>query len=97
MYNRLVMQLGNQIKIIRETNKLSQRRFGEKIGVSGKTISAYETGKCIPSTKIIEAITITYGVSFARLTNTDKSEIEKNLAAIESTISEIKSILVAIN
>jgi DNA-binding XRE family transcriptional regulator len=28
---------------------MSQDRFGKKIGVSGKTISAYETGKITPT------------------------------------------------
>ena len=44
---------GNKIKQFRLSKNMSQERFGKKIGLSGKSISAYETGICKPSLKVI--------------------------------------------
>ncbi len=37
------------IKQLRKNKNLSQERLGRKVGVTGKTISAYETGNICPS------------------------------------------------
>lgn len=42
------IDLQHTIKLLRRKNKLSQRRLGNKLQVSAKTISAYETGRVIP-------------------------------------------------
>lgn len=51
-----------QIKKLRTDLKLSQTRFGKKIGISGKTVSAYEQGRALPSFKVFEKIAKAYGV-----------------------------------
>jgi len=43
-----------KIKRTRLDKNMSQHRFGEKIGVSGKTISSYETGRAAPPLKVLE-------------------------------------------
>lgn len=44
------------IKELRKALGLSQKDFAEKIGVSGKSVSAYELGKTKPSKKVLERI-----------------------------------------
>ncbi|KKU49160.1 MAG: DNA-binding helix-turn-helix protein [candidate division WWE3 bacterium GW2011_GWB1_47_11] len=53
-------RIGDKIKTLRLSHKLSQRRFGEKLGISGKTVSAYETGRSLPSLKVMENISSAY-------------------------------------
>lgn len=86
--------IGSQIKNIRNNNKLSQTRFGFKIGLTGKTISAYETGKCTPPLKILDRIAETYKVTF---THTYKNNVGEKIALLEQHIKELKSLIIDIN
>jgi len=56
------LKLSHQIKNLREKLNLSQNRFGRKIGLSGKTISSYETGRAIPPVKVLNAISKAYNI-----------------------------------
>ena len=38
------MDIGNKIKILRQKIGVTQEQLGEKIGVSGQSISKWETG-----------------------------------------------------
>ena len=49
MLNNKEIIIAQKIKNIRLLKNLSQDRFGKKIGKSGKTISAYESGRCVPT------------------------------------------------
>lgn len=42
------MSFGHNLKILREEKQLSQRALGELLGISGKVIVYYETGKRFP-------------------------------------------------
>mgnify|MGYP002795186091 CR=1 FL=1 len=44
-----VNKVGNQIKKIRRERGLSQAELAEKVGVSDKTISKWETGVVLPN------------------------------------------------
>ena len=50
------MEIGLQIKNLRNRLNISQERFGKRIGLTGKTISAYETGKITPPIEIITSL-----------------------------------------
>lgn len=39
------MSMGQKLKMLRELNELSQEQLGEKLNVTDKTISAWETGE----------------------------------------------------
>ena len=82
--------LGNKIKIIRRQYELSQRRFGKKIGVSGKTISSYETGKSSPPLKILETIASVYNVSFVSMQENNKGMIRTKIQSLEKAINDLK-------
>ncbi len=82
---------GEQIKKIRDKKGMSQERFGEKIGVSGKTISAYETGKVIPPIKILEKITAVYGTYIQIPDLKDKETILETLLLIRNKIMEVEN------
>ncbi len=55
--------MGQRIKQIRKYFNLKQVDFGEKIGVKGNTIAAYETGAREPSESVIMAICREFNVS----------------------------------
>ena len=58
---------GNTIKTLREKNKMTQLQLAEKLGVSDKTISKWETGKGYPDITLLEPIAEALQVSVTEL------------------------------
>ena len=48
--------IGNYIAKKRREKNLTQEQLAEKLGVSNKTISKWENGKCMPDYSIIEQL-----------------------------------------
>lgn len=83
------MEVGFQIKRLREKLNISQDRFGKKIGVTGKTISAYETGKITPSLDVMKRISKEFDVNFLKKSNT---KIERKIAEMEKSLQELQKL-----
>ena len=47
---------GNFIALKRREKNLTQEQLAEKIGVSNKTISKWENGKCMPDYAVVEIL-----------------------------------------
>jgi transcriptional regulator with XRE-family HTH domain len=88
-------ELCKKIKNVREKNNLSQERFGKKIGKSGKTISAYEKGRCVPSIKVLDLISQTYDVSFVHLKDSRGNQLWEKLQNVRNILEEIESTLLS--
>ena len=58
---------GSVIKMLREKQRLTQLQLAEKLNVSDKTISKWETGKGFPDISLIEPLAIVLQVSVAEL------------------------------
>lgn len=55
--------LGDRIKIVRESNKLSQVGFGKILNVSKQTVSNWENNNVQPSVDILKDMAIKFNVS----------------------------------
>ena len=70
---------GAMIKRLREERRLTQEQLGEKMNISSKTVSKWETGRGYPDISMIEALAVNLGVSIIELfageniTNTNRS------------------------
>lgn len=71
--NQLVT--GKFITLKRKQKNLTQEQLAEKLGVSNKTISKWETGKCMPDYSIVKSLCEELGVTVAELMD---GEISKN-------------------
>lgn len=58
---------GIMIKQLREKNRMTQLQLAEKLGVSDKTISKWETGKGYPDITLLEPIAAAFSVSVPEL------------------------------
>lgn len=58
---------GAVIKELREKNHLTQAELGEKLNVSDKAISKWETAKGYPDISLLETIANIFGISIAEL------------------------------
>lgn len=67
---------GNTIKKLREKGKITQKELADKINVSDKTVSKWETGKGLPDIAIVEELAKSLGVSVSELLTGDLRENE---------------------
>ena len=59
--------IGNYIAQKRRAQNLTQEQLAEKLGVSNKTISKWENGKCMPDYSIIQTLCDALGVTLPEL------------------------------
>lgn len=59
--------LGAAIKELRERRDLSQQALAEKAGLTGRTVSAIETGNANPTWATVRDIAAALGVSISQL------------------------------
>lgn len=71
---------GATIKQLREVRKLTQAELAEKIGVSAKTVSKWETGKGLPDISLLQPLAQALGVSVIELMN-GEPVANRNVAA----------------
>lgn len=58
---------GATIKALRESRKLTQAELAEKLGVSSKTISKWETAKGLPDISLLQPLAQALGISVIEL------------------------------
>ena len=71
---------GTAIRQRREERKLTQAELAEKIGVSSKTVSKWETGKGLPDISLLQPLAQALGVSILELMN-GEPVINRNVSA----------------
>ena len=71
---------GTTIKQLREVRNMTQGALAEKIGVSSKTISKWETGKGLPDIGLLQPLAQALGISVIELMNGEQI-LNKNLSA----------------
>lgn len=87
-------KIGIFLKQLRKENGMTQEQLGEKVGVSNKTISRWETGNYMPPVECLNILSDIYNISIneilagGRVSNEEFTEIaEKN---ITSTLKELE-------
>lgn len=68
------MATGRFIAQKRKEKNLTQEQLAEKIGVSNKTVSKWETGKCMPDYSVIELLCRELSTTLAELMNGEEDE-----------------------
>ena len=71
---------GTTIKQIRETRNMTQAELAERIGVSSKTISKWETAKGLPDISLLQPLAQALGISVIELMN-GQHITNKNISA----------------
>ena len=66
----------------RKEKNLTQEQLAEKLGVSNKTISKWETGKCMPDYAIVGSLCEELGITIAELMDGEERE-EKSVRAYD--------------
>lgn len=61
------IQIGSFLAKKRKEKSITQAALAERLGVSNKTISKWETGKCMPDYNVIEPLCKELGITVAEL------------------------------
>ena len=68
------MAIGKFISQKRKEKSLTQEQLAEKLGVSNKTVSKWETGKCMPDYSVVKTLCDELEITVAELMDGEKSE-----------------------
>lgn len=68
------LAIGQYITKKRKQKNFTQEQLGEKLGVSNKTISKWENGRCMPDYSVIEPLCKELGISVAELLDGEEAE-----------------------
>ncbi len=68
------LTIGKFISRKRKEKNVTQEQLAEKLGVSNKTISKWETGKCMPDYAVIKNLCEELGITVAELMDGEESE-----------------------
>jgi transcriptional regulator with XRE-family HTH domain len=87
--------LAHRIRTARIAARLSQNALGKSIGVSDKSISAYEQGRSTPPISNLKKIAQTTRHPFNYFTQEDSGEatLAAKLLSIERELDEVKRLL----
>ena len=91
--------LGKQLAAYRKTKKLTQEDLGERLGVSNKTVSRWETGVVFPDGETLLALASLYGVSVNDLLSApaEAKDVKEDPFTIEERIAFWKQNFLAEN
>ena len=73
---------GSTVRQLREKKQLTQAELGDRIGVSSKTVSKWETGKGLPDIALLQPLAEALGISLIELMNGEpvlNSNVSANL------------------
>lgn len=85
-------KIGKFIAELRKEKGLTQEQFGEKVGVTNKTVSRWETGTYLPPADVLLIMSELFGVSINELLSGKRlSDDEYRQAAEENLKQTIKS------
>ena len=66
----------------RKEKNLTQEQLAEKLGVSNKTVSKWETGKCMPDYSVVQSLCEQLEITVAELMNGEEAE-EKSVCTYD--------------
>ena len=82
-----MQKIGSYLKELRKERGLTQEQLGWHIGVTGKTVSRWETGTYLPPVECLRLLSDFYGVSINELLAGERLSKEEFSAAAEENLS----------
>lgn len=83
-----MVKMGSFLAELRKDNNLTQAELGEKLGVTNKTISRWETGNYMPPVEMLEELSNMYGMTINELLSGKKLSTEEYKEMAETNIKE---------
>jgi repressor LexA len=87
-----ILILGQAINRARKLVKLSQKELGNKLSISNKTISAYESGRVIPPIPTLQKIAEITNQPIGIFFQNDESEVNITNLKLDTILEELDKI-----
>lgn len=84
-----VIRIGRFLAELRHERRLTQEALGERLGVTGKTISRWETGMYLPPAEMLLALSEYYGVSVNELLSGRRLEAAELPRAADENLTQV--------
>ena len=79
---------GKFIASLRKEKNMTQEQFAEALGVNSRSVSRWETGRCMPDLSLIEAVSDQLGISVSEFLHGSRMNKEE-IVAVQDSISTI--------
>lgn len=83
-----MVKMGSFLAELRKEQRLTQAELGEKLGVTNKTVSRWETGNYMPPVEVLIELSDLYGLTINELLSGKKLTPEEYKEMAESNIRE---------
>ena len=83
-----MVKMGSFLAELRKEHEMTQAELGEKLGVTNKTVSRWETGNYMPPVEMLEELSSLYGLTINELLEGRKLSTEEFKKAAETNIKE---------
>ena len=83
-----MVKMGSFLAELRKEQNLTQTELGDKLGVTNKTISRWETGTYMPPVEMLEELSNLYGLTINELLSGKKLTTEEYKEMAETNIRE---------
>ena len=83
-----LVRIGKFIAELRKEQKLTQEQFGEKIGVTNKTVSRWETGAYLPPVDALLAMSQLFDISINELLSGRRLQAEEYKEVAEKNLTQ---------
>ena len=83
-----MVKMGSFLAELRKENNLTQAELGDKLGVTNKTISRWETGNYMPPVEMLEELSNMYNMTINELLSGKKLSTEEYKEMAETNIKE---------
>lgn len=83
-----MVKMGSFLAELRKERNLTQAELGEKLGVTNKTISRWETGNYMPPVEMLEELSNMYDLTINELLSGKKLSTEEYKEMAETNIKE---------
>ncbi|MBQ7131787.1 MAG: helix-turn-helix transcriptional regulator [Oscillospiraceae bacterium] len=80
-------KIGKFLKLLRTQHNMTQEQLGEKLGVTNKTISRWETGNYLPSIDCLKLMSEMYQISINEILSGETLGTDEFKAAAEANIT----------
>lgn len=83
-----MVKMGSFLSELRKEHNMTQAELGEKLGVTNKTVSRWETGSYMPPVEMLEELSNLYGLTINELLSGRKLSGEEYQEMAETNIKE---------
>jgi len=84
------IMIGKFIAACRKEKKMTQAQLAEKLGISDRAVSKWETGKCMPDASLMPELCEQLGISINDLFNGRRVTMENYKEAAEAAMLQLK-------